>query len=183
MKSCVRLHGFYSHQSCGYCRENKSASFAVMSESLNAADYSAMLNLGWRRSGNFLYKPTMHITCCPQYTIRLPVSDFKISKSQKYVLRKMEKYLNSKETPKTLRIDTESATFTQEKFDLYCKYQILVHGDDKLTEESFQSFLCESPLNTEVSNAQLTSMEKDDPFPCQTYHQLYRIDNKLTESS
>ena len=29
-----------------------------------------MVDRGWRRSGQYIYKPTMMQTCCPQYPIR-----------------------------------------------------------------------------------------------------------------
>lgn len=47
------------------------------------------------RSGQYCYKPTMNRTCCPQYTIKCLVEDFKISKSQKKVLKSVHKYINA----------------------------------------------------------------------------------------
>jgi arginine-tRNA-protein transferase len=42
----------------------------------------------------------------------------------------------------------EPASCTREKFELYKRYQMEVHGDkeSKLTESSFLRFLCDSPL-------------------------------------
>lgn len=37
----------------------------------------------------------MHETCCPQYTIRLDVSKFKPTKSQRHVLNRLRRYLDS----------------------------------------------------------------------------------------
>lgn len=37
---------------------------------LRPQDYQAMIDRGWRRSGDYCYKPDMRRTCCPQYTIR-----------------------------------------------------------------------------------------------------------------
>eukprot|EP01135_Chromosphaera_perkinsii_P003287 Nk52_evm62s239 gene=Nk52_evmTU62s239 len=52
-----------------------------------------MLSRGWRRCGEILYKPDMKETCCRQYAIRLNPADFKASKSQKGVFKKLRKYL------------------------------------------------------------------------------------------
>ncbi|CAH2040989.1 unnamed protein product [Thlaspi arvense] len=54
----------------------------------------ALLDRGWRRSGQFLYKPEMERTCCPSYTIRLKASDFISSKEQLRVFKRMERYLD-----------------------------------------------------------------------------------------
>lgn len=40
-----------------------------------------------------MYKPTMNQTCCPQYTIRCEALNFKLRKSHKKVLKKVNKYL------------------------------------------------------------------------------------------
>lgn len=45
-------------------------------------------------------------------------------------------------------VSIEPAAFTEEKFNLYKKYQTTVHGDkeSKVTEDGFIRFLCDSPL-------------------------------------
>ena len=45
------------------------------------------------RSGKYTYKPTMNMTCCPQYTIRCEVLNYKMRKSQKKTLKKVNRYL------------------------------------------------------------------------------------------
>lgn len=62
---------------------------------LTAADYQALIDRGWRRSGKYCYKPSMSTTCCPSYTIRCDASAFKISKSQKKVIKRMNRYLSN----------------------------------------------------------------------------------------
>ncbi len=46
------------------------------------------------RSGKYCYKPTMDKTCCPQYTIKCDVKNFKLSKSNKKVIKRNNKYFN-----------------------------------------------------------------------------------------
>ena len=51
-----------------------------------------LLDRGWRRSGSFLYRPEMKRTCCPSYTIRLKADEFKPSKEQLRVLKKIQRF-------------------------------------------------------------------------------------------
>lgn len=37
---------------------------------LTVGDYQNLIDRGWRRSGNYGYKPIAHDACCPLYTIR-----------------------------------------------------------------------------------------------------------------
>ena len=47
------------------------------------------------RSGSYVYKPSMKQTCCPQYPIRCNSLDFKLSRSQKKVIKKVNRFLNT----------------------------------------------------------------------------------------
>jgi len=51
----------------------------------------------------------------------------------------------------------DTSAFTQEKFALYKKYQMKVHGDKepKLKEDSFTQFLCTSPLRVRPTTSNL----------------------------
>jgi arginyl-tRNA---protein transferase len=92
-RTTVQICGSNKHD-CGYCRrkgEDTSCSFGVVSENMNVRDYQSLMLIGWRRCGTYYYKPTMHDTCCPMYTIRLPVAKFKESKSQRHVRNKVTK--------------------------------------------------------------------------------------------
>lgn len=62
----------------------------------------------------------------------------------------------------------EPASFTEEKFGLYKKYQTSIHGDadSKVTRSGFKRFLCESPL--ESASPELGS-----------FHHMYRLDGQL----
>ena len=52
-----------------------------------------MIDRGWRRSGQYCYKPTMNKTCCPLYTIKCEALNFKPTKSQKKVVKKFVNYI------------------------------------------------------------------------------------------
>ena len=47
------------------------------------------------RSGKYCYKPVMHKTCCPQYTIRCTANDLTLNKSHKRVIKRFNRYLNT----------------------------------------------------------------------------------------
>lgn len=46
-----------------------------------------------------MYKPDNRVTCCPQYTIRLDVTKFKMSRSQKRAMRQMNEFLATGKRP------------------------------------------------------------------------------------
>lgn len=89
---------FYEHSGhrCGYCKsESTSISCGMWAHRMTAGIYDALLNRGWRRSGEYCYKPMMQKTCCCQYAIKLDVDNFKPSKSQKKLMKKIHKFLAS----------------------------------------------------------------------------------------
>eukprot|EP01039_Chlorochromonas_danica_P007205 gene7205-7971_t len=165
---------------CGYCGRAtaSSRSFGFTAQRLAVRDYEVLMLRGWRRSGAYFYKPIMHKTCCPAYTIRLPVQQFQPSRAQKKVLRKAPPTTATdpnpslgEETRETMSIVTEPASFSEEKFDLYRRYQVAVHKDkeDEVTREGFTRFLIDSPL--------LHSVEGDKDLG--TFHQCYRLQGRL----
>ncbi|XP_046417336.1 arginyl-tRNA--protein transferase 1 isoform X5 [Neodiprion fabricii] len=79
---------------CGYCKSpDTNCSHGMWAYTLKVQDYQDLIDRGWRRSGNYCYKPIMDQTCCPMYTIKCEALDFKISKSQKKLMKRMSKFL------------------------------------------------------------------------------------------
>uniref|UniRef100_A0A915ELU2 arginyltransferase n=1 Tax=Ditylenchus dipsaci TaxID=166011 RepID=A0A915ELU2_9BILA len=100
--SIVRYSGISSGSLCGYCKSTKVArreTFGAWAYRLNVSHYLCLLDRGWRRSGKYLYKPIMEKTCCPQYTIRLDVHKFRLSRTQKRILRTMLEFLKWDKRP------------------------------------------------------------------------------------
>lgn len=64
-----------------------SNSYACNFDSVLPMSYQLLIDRGWRRSGKLLYRPKNYSTCCPSYPIRLDSRFFRISKSQKKVLK------------------------------------------------------------------------------------------------
>ncbi|KAK0549608.1 Arginyl-tRNA--protein transferase 1 [Tilletia horrida] len=83
-----------SSSTCGYCSPpgvrsstKSSKSFYLFSYALEPAAYQALIDAGWRRSCNVIYKPDNSQTCCPQHTIRLLVHTHNTSRSQRRALQ------------------------------------------------------------------------------------------------
>ena len=249
-KTAVQICGQQNRDSCGYCDDGSSSSFGILSNEMNANMYDDLLNIGWRRCGTYYYKPTMHKTCCPQYTIRLEASKFQPTKSQKKTKRKVENvikqmlitknnnnnnnntYTNTDSSASTnskvdiddkdtkydnnnnssvnddtlakkinnemkidngidkitsssssaavhdsIRIITERASFTPEKFNLYKQYQVAVHHDEEsdLSEEGFTNFLITSSLYDDRDKDKIPDASQE----LGTYHQCYYVKDQL----
>ncbi|XP_041065359.1 arginyl-tRNA--protein transferase 1 isoform X2 [Carcharodon carcharias] len=101
MYSTVEYKGLKSDYRCGYCGSNDGkVSTGMWAHAMSVQDYQDLIDRGWRRSGMYVYKPTMNRTCCPQYTIRCHILDFKLSKSSKKILKKMTRFLSKGEVVK-----------------------------------------------------------------------------------
>ena len=92
--SLIQLHGSHS-STCGYCHATTRgrASYGLTAAALTCSDYQALIDVGWRRSGDYCYRPDNEKACCPNWTIRLKVSEFNKSKAQKKVERRMKDWL------------------------------------------------------------------------------------------
>ena len=66
----------------------------------------------------------------------------------------------------------EPASFTEEKYALFHRYQTLVHGEPegKVTRKGFRRFLCDSPLDLEPVSPTVSYG---------SHHGLWRLDGKL----
>ena len=82
---------------CGYCKNAKpnpgNCTWGFGTFRLNSDDYQVLMDRGWRRCGQYVYKYDLEKSCCQPYTIRLDVSEFAITKSQKKVLKKFNRFL------------------------------------------------------------------------------------------
>ncbi|KAJ7591192.1 arginine-tRNA-protein transferase [Mycena floridula] len=204
-----------SKSTCGYCSpaglrsETKSSchTAGMDAQRLVCQTYQDMIDRGWRRSGTWLYKPSLRASCCPQYPIRLDAEAFIPSKSHRKLINKWNNFVRGQnESPKNpqkvknpppfslveaihssehhaqgfshnFKITLEPASFTDEKFALFETYQKEIHKDDA-TPEGFERFLVESPLLPEPIPYPSTPPPH---LPTQwgSFHQLYRLDDQL----
>lgn len=84
---------------CGYCNSaagDTSVCHGVWARRLAVVDYQALLDRGWRRSGNFLYTTDNPATCCPAYAVRLKAADFIPSREHRRMQRRLAAYCAGK---------------------------------------------------------------------------------------
>lgn len=108
--------------------------------SLNAYSYSELTDLGFRRSGQHVYRPHCE-SCKACMSTRIPISQFRFSKSQKRVLS----------TNSDLAVHIARPEITDEIYHLYAKYIHQRHYDGDMyppTREQFESFLARSDQET-----------------------------------
>ena len=97
----VRLNSDDKGHSCGYCKDTEtgkkndtSFSFGFSTNYYPVEIYEDMMFSGWRRCGDYTYKPNLIKSCCKSYTCRLNVEKYKMNKEQRKVMKRFEKYLN-----------------------------------------------------------------------------------------
>jgi len=116
--SIVEYFAEHSGYRCGYCKqEDTNFSHGMWGHTLTTRDYQDLIDRGWRRSGQYCYKPTMNRTCCPLYTIKCEAVNFKPSKSQKKVIKKFVNYILNDKRPGTGMSDTVEDNNVQEEDD------------------------------------------------------------------
>lgn len=98
LRSIVEYYAEHEQYRCGYCKSpDTNYSHGMWAHAMTVSDYQDLIDRGWRRSGKYCYKPTMEVTCCPMYTIRCRALEFKLTKSQKKVLKRVNKILSSQD--------------------------------------------------------------------------------------
>lgn len=226
---------YYESDDCGYCLLKKipkplaskevpqnaacpskpvHISIGAQIITMTVETYEKCMNLGFRRSGVFLYKTDMLRNCCRMYTIRTNMLQMKISKEHRQVVNRFKRAIADTPQDETLAktfdlrslIDAEqkssrftttydSPHFTVEKYELYKKYQTIVHKDppEEVSENGFRLFLIQTPftrdaiLGDEEEWALLDTWVKDwrpdSPLAKCTrkgpVHECYYLDGKL----
>jgi len=102
----------------------------------------ALSKQGFRRSQNVLYRPSC-ADCAACLSARIRVADFKVSKSQKRVLRKNG----------DLQRKATAPWATEEQFDLFRRYLDLRHADGGMADMDifeFAAMIEETPIRSRV---------------------------------
>lgn len=121
------------HQ-CSYLpRKDAITLFADPKANLDHDLYSELSELGFRRSGNYLYRPHCR-TCSACIPVRIPVSRFTPSRKHKRILQRNA----------DLQIRRVEAAFNEEHYQLYARYITCKHRDGDMyppSPEQYASFL------------------------------------------
>jgi len=136
----VRLFRTASHR-CSYKTDEQAATVfvdpdLVIDKSLN----SKLSELGYRRSGAHLYRPDCEF-CQACISCRIPVASYRMSRSQRRVMRRNQH----------LRVVEESDLTCSDAFDLYRRYIDERHGDGDMypaTLEQYEAFIKTKTVDT-----------------------------------
>ena len=95
--------------------------------------YSMLINLGFRRSGGFVYRPDCE-ACDACIPVRVPVDRFRSRRRHRRILKKN----------RDLLITERAAGFHEEHYELFRRYIAARHGDGDMSDTSenqYRSFL------------------------------------------
>jgi len=133
---------------CSYLQDRTARSVFVDPQlSLDAARYGALLDLGFRRSGGYVYRPACG-ACQLCHPVRVPVAEFRISRGQRRCLKR--------NADLTLRTETQ---LSAEHYALYRRYLQARHpggGMDPEDAGAFHAFLSNHWGHTEILAARNT---------------------------
>jgi arginine-tRNA-protein transferase len=128
---------------CTYLSGRQAVSrVAIPFQSIDAASYGELVRRGFRRSGDFTYRPAC-AACQACVPVRVPVARFTPDRSQRRCLK----------ANRTLSAGERPLDFFEEHFLLYQRYQAQRHpgggmdGDDR---EQYVQFLLQSRVDTRL---------------------------------
>ncbi|PKO53409.1 MAG: arginyltransferase [Betaproteobacteria bacterium HGW-Betaproteobacteria-2] len=139
--------------SCGYIHGRLAQSLiAAPHHLIDARTYSGLIQLGFRRSGKFAYRPHCE-NCSACIPVRIPVAEFTASRNQ----RRAEKQ------HRNLSATIMPVGYSEEHFKLYQAYQLARHSEDNAeqdTVEQYRNFLVQSNVETMLVEFRLDGMLK-----------------------
>ena len=134
---------FYAtpEHACSYLEGELAKTVFVDPEArLDSTDYSFLSDLGFRRSGDHIYRPhCQHCHAC--ISARIPVDLFRPGRNQRRVMRQNRELLVSEQPP----------YYSDELYQLYQRYICQRHQDGDMyppSEAQFEAFLVRTSFNT-----------------------------------
>jgi arginine-tRNA-protein transferase len=127
---------FYATQPhpCSYLLDEQATTlFLDPSQPMDVEVYAQLSTLGFRRSGDHLYRPHCQ-TCQACIPARIPVDQFTPTRQQRKILKRNA----------DLDVSTVTPCFTEEYYDLYLRYIETRHADGDMyppSREQFSTFL------------------------------------------
>lgn len=126
---------------CSYLKDRKACNLVIDPQlPLSDALLGNLLNSGFRRSGDHIYRPKCQ-SCQECRSLRVPVKRFKPNRSQRR---------NLKQNGQLEHVDMGNR-FKQEHFELYCRYIDARHQGSEMSEPSpdeYLNFLTASNIST-----------------------------------
>lgn len=127
-----------NHHPCPYSPDRTAQVRAFQAAHVSGESYHELMDAGFRRSGQLFYQPVC-AGCRRCVQLRVPVSRFRMSKSQRRVWRRNG----------DVRVIVGVPELTEEKTDLYRRYLAARHdGQQDSSSDGLQSFLYESSVDT-----------------------------------
>jgi arginine-tRNA-protein transferase len=101
---------------CGYLPQETASLVYRHQTSVSAQDYEAMLERGWRRHGALFFRPACP-SCVRCRSLRVPVAEFRASKSQRRCWRRNA----------NVRVELARPSVSDEHLELFNRYQANMH--------------------------------------------------------
>lgn len=123
-------------QGCPYLPARESISLFAEPGRVSNGLYSRLARQGFRRSGEHVYRPACS-DCQACVAVRVPVQDFALRRRDRRCLTQND----------DLSVQLNAACYSDEHFDLYCRYLAARHpggGMDDPTPASYRQFLIAS---------------------------------------
>ena len=130
----IRLFRTAGHH-CSYLPESEARTlFIDPGASKNPLLYQSLIDMGFRRSGNDIYRPDCQ-DCSSCISVRIPVDRFIPRRSQRRAWNQHES---------STQVTSQKAAFNPDHFALYSKYMNSRHPDGEManpTEDDYRRFL------------------------------------------
>lgn len=116
---------------CAYLDDRQARTlFVDPRQPLNGSIYSSLVDQGFRRSGDYVYRPGCH-GCNACKSLRIPVQDFQLSRRHKRCLA----------TNRNVRVHVCPPVFRAEHFALYRQYIDQRHEGSQMSDPTPQQYL------------------------------------------
>jgi len=127
-----------SNGPCPYLKDKVWLSYLTHADHIDDQVYEALINQGFRRSGNVFYQNQCQ-GCTACVPLRVPCDAFSPSKSQRKILRKNQ----------DLRFEIETSRYDADVFRVYQAFTKVRYQMD-VTVDEFQQFLVRSAIDTQM---------------------------------